>query len=1704
MLQIRLLGQFDIRADGKRVTIPSRAAQSLFAYLVLTAGTIHRREKLAGIFWPDTSDENARKNLRQELWRIRKAISAQENGGGDYFLAEEFTLTFNRDANYWLDVNQIEKPELDLQSLASNLSLYQGEFLPGFYEDWILLERERIQTAFETGLEQLIEQLVVAERWTAVQEQSERWLALGNAPEPAYRSLMLAYGARGNTAKVASIYQRCSDELREQFGVEPSAETRALYDGLLKGAKATSQSVAFQPSSTVTFLFTDIEGSTHLLEKLGGQYATMLVEHREVLRASIQKWNGHEVDTQGDAFFITFTRASDAVQCAADAQRALASHSWTQGLPVRVRMGLHTGEPLISSTGYVGMDVHRAARIGDASHGGQVLLSQTTRELVIHDLPPGVTIQDLGEYRLKDMKFPTPIYQLVIDGLPSKFPPLRTKFTGAEAPTPGEPPFKGLQYFDTSDSDIFFGREALTAKLAGRLRAAQFLSVIVGASGSGKSSLVRAGLIPAIKKGNILMDGTTPPDDSADWDVRIITPSAHPLEALATELTRDTESMTATTTLIDDLASDPRSLHLYLLRKVSPHDPSPVTHHTLLLIDQFEELFTLCRDEFEREAFIDNLLTAVSPVSANAKGESTVTLVITLRADFYAHLAQYPDLRDAVAQHQEYIGPMTIEELRRAIEEPARRGHWEFEPGLVDLILRDVGDEPGALPLLSHALLETWKRRAGHMLTLKGYADAGGVRGAIAHTAESVYQDMSPDDQGIARNLFLRLTELGEGTEDTRRRASFDELMSQAEDAGQVRTVLNRLADARLVTVGEDTAEVAHEALIREWPTLREWLDQDREGLRLHRHLTEAAHEWELLGRDAGALYRGAHLAQAREWAALHPRELNAGERAFLDGSNELEQREQAERKEQQQRELEAARRLADSEKQRAEEQTRLAGQLRKRAVYLLIAFIIAGILAVASFFLKQQATREADIAISQELAAEAINNLNVDPERSILLALQALSTRDTPQAGNALHRAVQASRIKYTLTGHTDEINDVVFSPDGTRLASASTDHTARIWDFASGKELFTLQGHTDTVMQIRFSPDGKRVATASWDGTARVWAVATGQPLMTLTGHKVEDQIVRLTNLEYSPDGKLLATLAVNRTVVVWDAASGRELFTLTESGEELTLFDDAMFFFFSFSPDGTKLAAGYDDGIIKVWDIATRQAVLTLSGGHVDPIFSISFSPDGDKLVSDDYNNIVVWDLQSGAQLAALSGYYPAFDPTGTLLATWAGDSDVAIYDASSYQRIYTFSGHTAGGNGTIFNPDGSLLATPNADGTIKILDMVSGRELFTLSGHALGVGDAAFSPGCIRPPESPFAQCGQYLATASRDTTIKIWEVTPAGNREVLTVPGSGSFFSTVDKHLTTVTFDDDTTVTYHNWDMTTIGREREVSSFSVSHPALLVGGAPDQEGTLASSISADGTVRVIDLTTGEEKVTFTPPEPFKNIVGISIVAGGTRLATSSLDNILTIWDAGTGKKLITLPAFPDTVSQVILSPDGSQMVVFLKEGATPSLWDLSTGEKMFDLVGHTHPLYAAAFSRDGKRLATVGQDGRAIVWDVQTGKPLLTLPGHSSSVGVVAFSKDGTRLATGGVDGVVKVWDISEGPTTGQELLNLSGYSPFIWSLDFSSDGKYLAVGSFSDGITRVYAMQIEDLIAIARLRLTRPFTLDECQKYLHQSVCPSR
>jgi WD40 repeat protein/class 3 adenylate cyclase len=1654
MLQIRLLGQFDIRLDGKRVTIPTRAAQSLLAYLALTAGTPHRREKLAGTFWPDVTEEMARKNLRQELWRIRKAISAVQLTEGDTLIADELTLKFNREAAYWLDVVQMERPDLDLQSLIANLSLYQGELLPGFYDEWVMLERERIQAVFDARMEQLLEQLITAERWIAVQEWGERWLTLSGVREPAYRALMMTSAVRGDMAKVASLYQRCTDELMEYLGVEPSPETRALYDDLLKRVKAPPRATVAQPSGTITFLFTDIEGSTRMLEMLGDKYAVALSEHHEIMRAAIQKWNGREVDTQGDAFFVTFARSLDAVQCAAESQRALASHAWPQGESLRVRMGLHTGEPLIASTGYVGMDVHRAARIGDAAHGGQILLSQTTRELIIHDLPEGMDIRDLGEYRLKDMKYPTPIYQLVVDGLPADFAPLRTKFTGTESPTPGEAPFKGLQFFDVEDSELFFGREKLTAKLLHRLHETKFLSVIIGASGSGKSSLVRAGLVPAIKKAGELVDGTKTPEGSANWQIHIITPAEHPLEALAIELTRDSESVTAAATLVDDLSKDPRSLYFFLARRAQINNAT----HTLLVIDQFEELFTLCRDQFEREAFIDNLLTALTPPSLplgdERRGKGNMTLILTLRADFYAHLAQYPEMRDAVAQQQEYIGPMTSEELRLAIEEPARRGRWEFEPGLVDLILRDVGDEPGALPLLSHALLETWKRRAGHTLTLKGYADAGGVRGAIAHTAENVFQNLSLDEQAIMRNILLRLTEFGEGTEDTRRRASFDELMSSAEDADEVRTVLNKLAEARLVTLSEDTAEVAHEALIREWPQLREWLSQDREGNILHRHLTEAAQEWELLGRDSDSVYRGARLAQANEWSALNHNALNAREKMFLEASNQQARQEEQEREEQQQRELAAVKELAETQRQSA---SRL--RIRNRVITTVGAIavtlaLLAGIFGVqsnrnaiaaqnnaataqaeAGARATQQAIAETNLthADALRLAGEANKlflTLGIDVDLMTLLSIRSMNIQYSPQGDAALEGAMTLPFPHSVFTGHTDNITSAAYSPDGNYILTGSADKTARLWDAHSGEEVRQFTAHTDVVTDVAFSPDGTYIATAGKDERARLWDTQTGQLIRVFT-HPWP-----VNSVTFSPDGRYIITSRTD-TAQLWDVQSGKQVRSYTQSGNIYAL---------ALSYDGKYLLTGGKAKVVHLWSVQTgielRQFSLTVA------IRCLAFSPDGQYIL------------------------------------TAGGDNIVQMLDINTSQVVRRFVGHTFEIYHMMFSPNGKYILTGSGDNTARLWNAETGDQIRTLSAATgnLSAGGAVFSPD------------GKYIFTASAKIG-RLWDTESAINTGLPKFvrpndPVYAAAFSPDSKYVLTASASQNMAIL---WDIQT---RKEIRDF-VGHNDYIqsLTFSPDGKYILTGGGNGDNTARLWDVQTGQELYKVGENMVARGLT-VAFSPNGKYIATVSIHAVL--WDAKSGQEIRTFVGHARPVSAVTFSPDSHYLLTGSGDG-TAILWDVETDEI---LQRFKHPegdqVNCVAFSPDGKSALTGGSDSLLRLWDIQTGTEIREFTGHTAAIETVSFSPDGKYALSAGHDYTARLWDVA----TGIELRRFVGHTATVESAVFSPDGNYVLTGA-DDGTARIWPVDYHDEIQYLCAHLTRDFTNEERKQYEIKDTKPT-
>jgi WD40 repeat protein/transcriptional regulator with XRE-family HTH domain len=1199
-----------------------------------------------------------------------------------------------------------------------------------------------------------------------------------------------------------------------------------------------------------------------------------------------------------------------------------------------------------------------------------------------------------------------------------------------DAPAAGLSPYKGLYFFEESDADIFFGRDELTQTLVNqinhRVKTNQRFLAVVGASGSGKSSVVRAGLIPALRW----------QQSSSGWPIFVMTPTAHPLEMLANSLHGAARHSFSSQKWVNDLLYQPKTLHNIFT------DVTEVTGaaHVLLVVDQFEELFTLCRSEAERSAFADNLLTAAFQKDGNA------IIMIVLRADFYAHCSRFTLLRQALSKHQEYIGAMSTKELRCAIEKPAQLGHWELEPGLVELLLHDVGadsgevSEPGALPLLSHALLTTWKHRRGRKLTISGYIAAGGIRGAIAETAETVFQDqLLPEQRVIARQIFLRLTEFGDETTtaDTRRRVSFEELTSRPEDREQIHEVLMTLADARLITTSQNCVEVAHEALIREWPTLRNWIIENRESLRLHRHLTEAAQEWEALGRDPGGTYRGARLAQALEWAEIHAEDLNPLESAFLDASRRLANQEAAEREAQRQKALEAAQKLAEAERARTSEQIQSNRRLRQRAVILFMAFLIVGILAVVALAYGQRAARAENLATSRELAAASGNNLQIDPERSVLLALHAIEIMDTLEARNALHRAIPELHSVFNVAAHARGAVDVVFNPDGTRIASIGEDGTAKIWDAASGQLLLTLVNDSGELSSsVVFSPDGKILAT-SWVTQVILWDAYSGNELFTISGGSVNPEtgyILSVGHICFSPDGQFLAIANVEGMTKIWDVKARTEVLSINHSDlPPITV---------TYNSDGRLLAIGGDDGNVKILDAVSGDVIHTFHLGGV--IHGVAFSPNDSRLAAaSEDGSVKVWDSDSGQELLSLprlSGLWSiAFLSNGRIVT--AGQDGVArVWDADTGGEVLTLAGHRSTIVGVAGSPDGTRIATSGYDETVRVWDASPGHETLTILAHQGVVWDVQYSPD------------GKHLASVSVDGTAKLWD--SESGQLLLTLPKG----DVQTDHFTGLAF------------------------------------SPD--GTQIATGGMDGLITLWDSRSGDPLMSLVGHTFY--VPGLAFSPDGAKLASASWDGTAKVWDLSTGNEIVTFSGHPLPVilTGITFSPDGSRVYTGGDDDFV-RVWDAATGLELGKFSGNGKDIYGIALNPQGDVLAMGNQDGEIILWDLNSGEKLHTMSGHTGLALRIAFSRDGSQIASANFDRLAKVWNVD----TGEEIASMYGNTSNVFGVSFSLDGQHLATAG-ADGTIRIYEIELSNLMNLARSRINRSLTDDECQMYLHVDVCP--
>jgi WD40 repeat protein/serine/threonine protein kinase len=1312
-------------------------------------------------------------------------------------------------------------------------------------------------------------------------------------------------------------------------------------------------------------------------------------------------------------------------------------------------------------------------------------------------------------------------------------------------------PYKGLRAFQEADAADFFGRKTLIDRLIARLaddKQGRFLAVI-GPSGSGKSSVVKAGLIPALREGPI-------PGSEKAFIVEMY-PGTHPLEELEAALLR--VAVNPPGSLIDQLRADERGLNR-AVKRILPADEST---ELILIIDQFEEVFTLVEDEARRAHFLDSLLAAIR------EPRSRLRIVITLRADFYDRPLLYPDFGELVRQNMETVMPLTPREIEAAVVNPAKRVGVIVDSELVKVMVNDVGEKPGTLPLLQYALTELFERRVGRSLTLAAYHGIGGVLGALARRADEIYDDLDDAGQEITRQVFLRLVALGEGTEDTRRRVRRSEFSTET---GQLDDVIDAFGDARLLTFDRDpitrgpTLEMAHEALIQQWTRLREWLAASREDVRLHRRLTLEAQEWIEAHRDAGFLATGARLDQYAVWAEDADLRLNLDEQAYLDDSLDhreaLRARDEARKAHEAELERRAIQRLrylvaalslfllvaagltifafgqqnnannaratSDVNAENAATQAALAARNAAtsdaNAVTATIAQGEAEQRATEAFHAQATSERRADESHSLALAIQAQQIDPVDHSLALALAVEANAIDDPPALARlTLGELAFAPGMRRSFEGHTAPAKSAAFSPDGQTVASASGDHTVKLWDVASGDLLKSLDGLTDSVESVTFSPDGQTVISASYNGTVQLWDVASGALLYSFDGHtdgvasvafspdgqtvvsgsydgmvqlwdmasgallhSLEGHTDRVMSVAFSPDGRTIASASVDGTVKLWDVGTGALLHSLDGHTDGVVSV--------AFSPDGQTVVSGSYDGTIQLWDVASGDLLHSL-GDNTDRVRGVAFSPDGQTVVSTSSNNGIVklWDVASGILLHSLDNHTDwlasvAFSPDSRTIVSGSITGMVQLWDVASGTLLQAFGGHTDGVWGVAFSPDGRTVVSASDDHTVKLWDVTYSTLLHSLDGHTALVSSVAFSPD------------GQTIASGSYDDTVKLWDVDSGALLHSLDGHTDGVWsvaFSPDGQTIASTSFDDSVKL----WD---VDSGALLYSFDTQpEVGLSVAFSPDGQ-TLVSG-SAGDTISLWDVSSGALLHSFNGPSALLHslidymdpVLSMAFSPDGQTLVSGSQHGTVRLMDVGSGELLHFLIGHTDPVWSVAFSPDG-QTIASGSHDNSVKLWDVDSGTLLHSLDGHANWVTSVAFSPDGQTIASASFDDSVKLWDVASGTLLHTLEGHTSQVLSVVFSPDGQTVVSAARDNSVKLWDVASGVLRH----SFDGHTLPVWCVVISPDGQTAASGSL-DGTVKLWDLAIVDdpVGWIYANRVVHEFTCFERKRFLIEPYC---
>ncbi len=1153
----------------------------------------------------------------------------------------------------------------------------------------------------------------------------------------------------------------------------------------------------------------------------------------------------------------------------------------------------------------------------------------------------------------------------------------------------GECPYRGLAAFREQDAHHFFGREDFSEKLFEAVHLHPLVTVILGPSGSGKSSVVAAGLLPRLRK-------------EGNWLIAAFRPGSQPFRSMADVLLpllepdlSETDRLLETHKLSQGFYNSEVELYQVVGRILQTQAGEK---RLLLVADQFEELYSLCSDQDTRLRLVDSLLTAVE--SGRREKQSSMVILLSLRADFMGQALSHRPFADALQDVSMMLGPMMRQELQVAIEQPAHQQGASFEHGLVNRILDDVGEEPGKLPLLEFALLLLWEQMDSGWLTHDAYDAIGGVDGALTRYAEEVYTSLDESQKGAARQVFLQLIRPGEGTEDSRR-------IGTQEEIGDLNWPLTQhLADCRLVVTGLDsdgiqTVELVHEALIRGWERLQSWLEADRAFRTWQEGLRVALRQWEHSDHDEGALLRGVPLTQSENWQTERQTELSPAETEYIQSSVNLRE----------------SRRLARERR-------------RQRMILALVGgLVIAILVAIFAINLSRTAQREADVNHSLVLAASAQQaQENGEGDLALSLALQAVDMEEPPQeAIRVLSDIGLGPGTRALFPGHSSAVQAVALSPNSNTALTGScgefdSDNRCvqgemKLWDLSEienpawepGVVLQNLIGHEGQINSLAFSPDDQHVLSGSEDGTLILWNVETGDVLRVFQGHTGA-----VNRLVISPDGSSALSGSDDTTLILWDMETGEPIRRFEGHTSGVTSI--------AVSPDSLSALSGSEDATIIHWHLTTGEEIRRFEG-HINQITGLAFISDGSMLLSSADHSLRLWDLETGQELrqqhfGGMPHLYAISEDGRTAIMDLGGLRLWDLEDWREYQWILAGDSAYVEQKSAALSPDGRLGLSGLSDGRLRLWNLGNQARYSYFDTDGTPLSAVAISKN------------GNNLLTGDMADVTLLWdiehgEIIQRMQGQAVAVSPNSMAFSPDGKYALVGSGDAFGGSGVKSLVLYDLELGKEIRRFK-GHQFVLrsVAISPDGRTALAgaqSQTSEEGELILWDLETGNQIRRFDTNQDISSVVFSQ--DGKQALTGSAYFSNVTLWDVSTGQPIRQFEGHTNMVFDVAFGPDEKTALSASADGSL-ILWDIVTGEIIRRYLGHDDMVWSLDLSPDGHHIISGSGDNSLILWDFETGEQLQRLRGHGELVPGVVFSPNGQMAYSVSLDGALIGWQIS--------------------------------------------------------------------------------